>query len=778
MRFAFLLPFLIAAVACTGPQTNTPDGGTSGGDDAGLPGDDGGVDGGMSCVPPTLPSLDNGTWDPRFAGAGFNGHDGNGPTVYDFATDKDGSLLAVGRFEYRGTERVVPFMRLTDEGWQQARTEWGGLTLPGAGFSAIAVGDGGELALSTGDDFNPREGEIWVDTGAGLQSIGHFSGLVRRMVWFKGDLWVAGDFMLDGGAGAPGLAVWDGMSWSAPPGGGPDGIVYELQIDGDSLWVGGDYHQIGGITVRSIAAWDGTKWTAYDLPFAYARVYALERGADGAMYAGGMIFDDPDLRLGGLVRYDGTGWKLFGNGVSSGFIPGTVSDLLLDDGQLYVTGCFKTVGGTQDDPDAVSAFALARWTGTKWEGLDDGTKGVGSPYVTSLSCGDEGPDKVWDMEYQRLYKHGANIYVGGAFPGVAGVPSQSIVAYDGTQFIQQGEPRLSVAGAIDDLVTGGPDCAIYAVGQISHVGGKPVPSRVAKLDPNGDWTALGGPLPEGESCENLAITDVGDLYLGCTNFGDTLAGHVFKWDGTTWNLVGQPFTDKLVMDLAVDPSGKLWVAGGADTGFIARLEGDEFVTVEDGFDGIVFALDFKPAAKDAEKLEYVAAGVFEHIGTDPYTRIARWNGTGWEALGDGLTSTVSALEYGNTGIYVATQYEGGPRFTLARWNGTAWEELATPEHGLAAPWEQTVHTFQRIQEVGEQLVATGYVWPETGERNVFLFDGQNFHAIGGGVNAIDVRALAITHDGLWFGGTIADTGSGEDRRPSIGMAHYQWSAMP
>src|SRR5258706_11967585 len=53
-----------------------------------------------------------GAWDPRFTIAGFTGPDGHAPTLYDFARDVDGSIVAAGEFRYVGGARVEPLMRL------------------------------------------------------------------------------------------------------------------------------------------------------------------------------------------------------------------------------------------------------------------------------------------------------------------------------------------------------------------------------------------------------------------------------------------------------------------------------------------------------------------------------------------------------------------------------------------------------------------------------------------------------------------------------------------
>jgi hypothetical protein len=245
-----------------------------------------------------------GSWDPRFTIAGFTGHDGIAPTVYDFARDVDGSIVATGAFGYLGATHVEPLLRLRDGVWQPARTTWQ-LTPRGSGFSAIAIDAGGRLALATYDDFGPRSGQIWLDDGTGLRVIGSFLGLVRRLHWFGGKLWVAGWMQIK--TLTQGLAVWDGTQWAAPPGGAPDGFAFELIDDGAELLVGGAFNRIGGVSASSVAAFDGKTWRP--LSFPGTAVYALARAPDGELYAGG-AFGNLGEGAGGFARWTGTQWTL------------------------------------------------------------------------------------------------------------------------------------------------------------------------------------------------------------------------------------------------------------------------------------------------------------------------------------------------------------------------------------------------------------------------------------------------------------------------------------
>jgi hypothetical protein len=146
--------------------------------------------------------------------------------------------------------------------------------------------------------------------------------------------------------------------------------------------------------------------------------------------------------------------------------------------------------------------------------------------------------------------------------------------------------------------------------------------------------------------EVLAITAFDDgsgpaLYAGGTfnSAGGTAANNVAKWDGVHWSPLG----------------------AGTSGGWVNAL------AVFD--DGSVPAL--------------YAGGNFESAGGSPASKIAKWNGASWSALGPGVSAGgVSALAVFDDGTGRAL-YAGG-KFTIpggrdiARWNGASWSPVGGP----------------------------------------------------------------------------------------------------
>lgn len=704
-------------------------------------------------------AITGGSYDPRFTIPGFSGFDGRAPTVYDFATDVDGSVVATGEFQYLGGQRVKPLLRFKDGVWAEARTTWE-LEPPGAGFSAVAIDGTGVLALATNDDFGERDGEIWIDAGAGLVSVGTFVGLVRELFWYEGELWVAGAMEIaDGDGTIANLAVWTGEAWAVPPGGVANGPVYEVIADGEGLLVGGAFTSVGGIAAASVAAYSGTAWTAANLPD--TAVYALGFDAEGALYAAGTFGQAFGDAAGGLVRFVGPGWELVDGGLGNGFIVGVGADLALHDDSLYVAGCFSTVGGGQDEPGAVEAYGVARYDGG-WHSLDNGTRGALAPWFEPRSCGDEGPLSIWDSSKQRLFSTGDDLYLGGSFPGVAGVLSQSIVALNGNTWAPQGPGGLGIGGSIDRIATSG-DCDTWALGTLTHAGGVEVDAHLLHFTGTA-WEPITDTLASDAFCNGLAVAPGGEVTISCIEFaGKSSVSRLYRPVGTTLQQVGED--QPLIQSLAYDPSGQLWIAGGGGTGFVARLDGTSVVVVEDGFDGPVMLIDPMSAG------DLLVAGSFTTIDGAARSRIARWDGAAWQALGTGLPATATALARSGARVYASTYDEGNGQLLLGVYDGTTWTELATPASGLTASPDFNLNA---IRVVGAGVVVGGSAILDDGSaRGALVFDGARFSGLGGGgVRGISISDLAVTSDAIWVAGPLAEAGPADALVSTIGVARY------
>jgi hypothetical protein len=740
-------------------------GGTSG--SGGTTGSGGTGGGAETCTQSvTASSLASGSWDTRFTIPGFSTRFGIAPAVYDFARDKDGSLLAAGRFDFAGASNVAPLMRWKDGSWQPARTRWE-LPAPADGFSAIAVSPEGQLALATNDSFGERSGEVWVDDGSGLRSIGGFQGQVRSLAFFGGRLWMAGLFKLAGAVPAQGLALWDGTAWAVAPGGRIVGSAFELYVDGGALLVGGAFSKVGGVNAANVAAYDGTSWTAHDFPGALA-VYALGRTDGGTLYAGG-AFGNLDA-AGGFARWTGSAWQMAGGGLGQLVTRGVVTDLVIHGEVVDVTGCFTSAGGLEGAAGAVATRSVARWSGTAWQALDDAPSGVATPWFQPGACGDEAPTAIWDVSHQRLALDGPRLVAGGMFGGIDGVLSQSIIAHDGQNWVAQGAGSLGIAGSIDRIRETGEGCGVYGVGTFTHVAGAPAVGRVVHFD-GSSWKNLSDSLPSDAWCPALDVSAEGELAVGCMfqpDSGDAL-GTVLRRQGDSMVASG-PGDLAPVMALAWSPTGKLFVTGGGAAGYFARFDGSTFTPIEDGFDGLVNAIDV------VSDQDVIVAGTFTHVGSLEASRIARWNGSAWAPLGAGLPGQVIAVERDGATTYASTYDEGNGAYLLGAFDGAEWRELATGSAGLTAKQE---FSFNSLRAIPGGLLAVGSAELDDGSgRGALVYRNGAFQALGGGVSAISTDGIAITGGAVWLAGVIAAAGGEASAISSVGVARWKLSSTP
>ena len=417
------------------------------------------------------------------------------------------------------------------------------------------------------------------------------------MTWFENKLWVGGAFVLDGGSAPPNLALWDGETWQAPPGGPVQvpSTVFEIAHDGPGLMIGGFFENIGGIAAQSAARFAGGTWQAYDLPD--STVMAFARDGSDTLYAGGLMSVEGSAVNGGVARWTGTSWGSMDGGLANLTFRGVVSDLAVLDGELVVAGCFDWAGGAAEAPGTIEVPGMARWTGTAWEALDDGSgSSPVSAWFSSLKCGDEGPSAVWESARQRMLVDGSRLYLAGSSAGEGGVASQSIIAYENGQWIAQGEAGRGWSGTARALAVGGPACSVYALGA-THVGGVDIGQGVVK-DESDAWVKVAGPVPEGRACYSIAADAAGTAYIGCeylkSEADPYYTGLVYRSVGDAWEPVGDEYEGGIAA-LGVDPAGHLWVVGGGEKGFVAREVGGTFTTPT--FDARVSAIAFAPTAE-------------------------------------------------------------------------------------------------------------------------------------------------------------------------------------
>jgi hypothetical protein len=278
---------------------------------------------------------------------------------------------------------------------------------------------------------------------------------------------------------------------------------------------------------------------------------------------------------------------------------------------------------------------------------------------------------------------GPALYLGGQFAQAAGLAgTRGLAKWDGQAWsaVGGGMERSVYATAVSS-VGGSP--ALYVGGNFLAAGGVPA-NRIARWDGQ-SWSALG----DGVGSRVSAIAEYnGALYVGgyFTTAGGQPASHIAKWDGVTWSALPNDGLQEDVLAFAVydDGSGpKLYVGGvfvrTADSAVqgltrIASWDGTSWAAVGGGLSG------FTVSCLTVFNGQLIAAGSLGPAGGP--NLIYAWNGQYWSSIGDTGYSGVSALSVFDDGtgpaLYVGgtlTEAAGVPASKIAKWDGGSWSAL-------------------------------------------------------------------------------------------------------
>ncbi len=309
-------------------------------------------------------------------------------------------------------------------------------------------------------------------------------------------------------------------------------------------------------------------------------------------------------------------WSAVGNGLGMGISNAFGTSFATYNGDLIVGGFFANASGVADTK------SLARWDGTAFHSL-----GTGWAF--------DSVNAVWSLLTSDAIGGQNRLYIGGGFGTIAGQPAGSVAMWDGTTLTPIASsmtlvginPIVPALTTFDDGQGGGTQ--LYIGGRFSAVDGVPA-NMIARW--NGTtWSAVGTNLvPRNAAAEidALLVYDDGTgpaLYAGGTNLrinNETINRATVKWDGTTWSPVGQALTGRTWTLAAFDDgSGTKLYAGGTQSavGFIYRLENNVWVAYDGGASAQVVRL-----LVDGNTM--YAAGSFTTAGGQATSRIVARRG--------------------------------------------------------------------------------------------------------------------------------------------------------
>lgn len=621
------------------------------------------------------------------------------------------------------------------------------------------------------------------DAGWVSMNRGRMDEEIRSMVWVDGVLYVAGPFSHIAGIKSRGIAKWDGSAWSTL-GEGVDGDVNSIVADSNgNIYVGGLFSNAGGKPALNVAKWDGSEWSALGKGIA-GQVNAVIIDKDGLLYAGG-FFTTTGNGVGAqsVACWKGTEWESVGIEDYLETASGVFALAVDSAGCLYATGydfsptcsiCYYGIVLKREEYDWRYFYSKAGPTsGIRYAVESIQIDRAGTVYISggSLCCrgsvdtewltikdgwnhrviavGDSGDVYMQEMNEEygtgRLIKWNPDdssvvgssrgrilcatfdpegaMYLGGAFGKMKDIYTQNLVRLDGE------EATAIFPTGIDSTVYWvmcNNEGNVYIGGVFSPVNVYSDEKHFRKLD--GDsWVMLPDIPAERPSSE--IVDSRGNVYM-VDDYED-----IIRWDGTEWKPFADVFSLNYIRRMAIDADDNIYIGGGFDSvgvagastkipvANVARWNGTEWRSIGDGLDSYIWTIATGPVGT-----VYAMA----YSRADSIDRIIKWDGTSWSEIGTvhnvDATAAFNLTADCKGNVYVCGPYDsiGGISCSCAMWNGSSWTALNK---------RLRVTYCGQITDTAGNLYVTGE-FDSIGEyaaHNIARWNGQKWEALGSGI---------------------------------------------
>lgn len=290
-------------------------------------------------------------------------------------------------------------------------------------------------------------------------------------------------------------------------------------------------------------------------------------------------------------------------------------------------------------------------------------------------------------------------------------------------------------------------------------------ARIAAWD-GAQWLALGSGMNNVVS--SLTVYN-GELIAGgfFTNAGGVGANRIARWNGAAWQPLGTGIIPNTlltnvsaltVFNGELIAGGNFASAGGVTAPRIARWNGTVWqaagtAPISGGTTEI--------RALSVYNNELIAGGQFTTIGGVLANRIARWNGSTWQPLGSGVDLPVRSLTTFGSVLIAGGEFTvagGQSASRIARWNGSSWQALGS---GIGATGFTPVVTALTVFNTfeGDELIAGGSFTTAGGvaASRIARWDEMSWRPLGSGTTG-EVHALRVHNDRLIVGGSFSDAG--------------------
>ncbi len=353
-----------------------------------------------------------------------------------------------------------------------------------------------------------------------------------------------------------------------------------------------------------------------------------------------------------------------------------------------------------------------------------------------------------------------NIYFGGEFNSIQGMPANGIAKWNGTSWSALGS---GINGDIFAIAVSGND--VYVGGSFNVAVSDGMARNVAKWDGT-NWTRLGNGLGGGTHYVKSLAVYGGELYIG-GNFnipdGSPATG-IVKWNGTAYSALTIAAGD--VRALAVN-NGSLYAGG-----FIAPTAGPSVGILK--FDGTTWT---SLGAADNTSVTAIAfSGNDVHVVGDirltgqPNSQIAKFDGTTWTRTGGTFSNGImNAVAVHNGELYVGgSMTEPTNTFnSIARWTGTSWVGIGTGGAGNGVLGGTSVsERVMALASIGGTLYVGGNYTMAGGQgaRNIAKLNSGTWTPFSGTGLDGAVSAIAVSGNDVYVGGGFGSAGTATANR--------------
>lgn len=194
-------------------------------------------------------------------------------------------------------------------------------------------------------------GSAWQALGTGLSLPFNGSNIYpHQLLVHDGYLYVCGNFTMADNTMVNGIAVWDGLTWSAM-GNGFNNVVYGLGVYNNEIYAGGEFTASGQDSLKRIAKWNGNQWVSPGFGFdlvagngANCFIHTIKE-INGLLYLSGgfnrvVYYNAPSEVAGNIVHFNGTAVNTMNQGVNN-----DVEAIVEWDNKVLVGGFFSQAGG-------------------------------------------------------------------------------------------------------------------------------------------------------------------------------------------------------------------------------------------------------------------------------------------------------------------------------------------------------------------------------------------------------------------------------------------------